>query len=120
MCIRDSLSTLGYLIEPFGKDGFLVQGTPADMPSGAEGEDMERLLESYKHSNPSPTAGIRERLVRALAARHCIKTGRSLTVEEMRGIVSALSGCRQPNLSVGGLPTYVLLTRGQLDSLFFR
>ena len=30
------LHELGYLIEPFGKDAFIIQGTPADVEQGNE------------------------------------------------------------------------------------
>jgi DNA mismatch repair protein MutL len=114
------LKPLGYLVEPFGKNTFLVQGTPADIPGTSDGREIENLLEAFKHFNPTITCTRREKLVRAMSARQCIKTGTSLSDAEMRNLISDLAACRQPSLSVGGLPTYVELGKDQIDSMFCR
>jgi DNA mismatch repair protein MutL len=114
------LRVLGYLVEAGGQDSFLLQGTPSDLKGGGDGAEIENLLESYKHFNPSLTCSRREKLVRSMAARQCVKAGSHLSVEEMRRIVEELATCRQPTLSVGGLPTYVNWRSDRLDAMFFR
>jgi DNA mismatch repair protein MutL len=114
------LQPLGYLVEPFGGNSFVVQGTPSDLAQGAEGQDIERLLEAYKHFNPSITCSRREKLIRSMAGRQCVKTGTPLSEPEMVNLLSELASCRQPNLSVGGLPTFVTLGKEQLDRMFYR
>jgi len=114
------LRVLGYLVEAGGQDSFLLQGTPSDLKGGGDGAEIENLLESYKHFNPSLTCSRREKLVRSMAARQCVKAGSHLSVEEMRRIVEELAACRQPTLSVGGLPTYVNWRSDRLDAMFFR
>jgi DNA mismatch repair protein MutL len=47
------LHELGYMIEPFGKNTFVVQGSPADLEAGNEKNVIELLLEQYKHFNPT-------------------------------------------------------------------
>jgi len=114
------LRVLGYLVEAEGTHDFLLQGTPSDLKGGGDGAEIEKLLESYKHFNPSLTCTRREKLIRSMAARQCVKAGTSLNVEEMRRIVSDLSACRQATLSVGGLPTFVIWRAERLDAMFFR
>ncbi|MBC7902397.1 MAG: DNA mismatch repair endonuclease MutL, partial [Gemmatimonadaceae bacterium] len=43
------LQLLGFQIEPFGKDAFVVQGTPADLEQGNEMKVVENLLEQFKN-----------------------------------------------------------------------
>jgi DNA mismatch repair protein MutL len=43
------LNQLGYHIEPFGNNAFVIQGTPADVSTGNEKLAIENLLEQYKH-----------------------------------------------------------------------
>ena len=50
--IISDLHYLGYLIEPFGKYTFVIQGTPADVDAGNEKHVIDILLEQYKHFNP--------------------------------------------------------------------
>lgn len=110
---------LGYELEPSGQGGYLLTGSPAD--GGGHGDaDIESLLESYKHFHPGRPLDRREKLLRSMAARRCIKAGRPLGEAEMRGLVSDLCACRQPGMSPGGLPTFVELGGAQLDGLFFR
>jgi DNA mismatch repair protein MutL len=110
---------LGYELEPSGQ-GYLLTGSPSDGAGGNSDADIESLLESYKHFHPGRPLDRREKLLRSMAARRCIKAGRPLTDAEMRALVADLSACRQPGLSPGGLPTYVELGGAQLDGLFFR
>ena len=118
--LGDDLRMVGYDIEPFGGDSFLIRGTPSGFGDGTDAGDLEDLLEAYKHSNPNLNLTRRERLTRAMASRKCIKVGRRMESPEMRRLVEDLAACRQPNLSPGGSPTYVLLTRERIDNLFIR
>ena len=43
------LQQMGYIIEPFGKDSFVIQGSPADIEGGNEKNIIEKVLEQYKH-----------------------------------------------------------------------
>jgi DNA mismatch repair protein MutL len=107
-------------VEPFGKNSFVIQGTPAGIPQGSEGQDIEKLLEAFKHFNPGIVCTGREKLVRAMASRQSIKTGVFLSEQEMRNIINDLSACRQPNVTVGGNPTYIEFGRDYLEKLFSR
>jgi DNA mismatch repair protein MutL len=61
------LQPLGYLVEPFGKDSFIVQGTPADTGQGEERSVLENLLEQFKHFNSEIKFSKREKLIRTMA-----------------------------------------------------
>ena len=43
------LHLLGYHLEPFGNNTFVIQGTPADVEQGNEKMAIEKMLEQYKH-----------------------------------------------------------------------
>src|SRR5690606_39238478 len=43
--LLDDLLPLGYLVEPFGKNTFVIQGTPAGLEAGNEKGVVENLLE---------------------------------------------------------------------------
>ena len=114
------LHELGYLIEPFGKDAFIIQGTPADVEQGNEKAVIENLLEQFKHSSNNKTFSAREKLIRALAWQHAVKSGKSLTEKEMTTLVEALFNCAQPNISPASKPTYIEFRQDQLEKLFGR
>jgi DNA mismatch repair protein MutL len=112
------LQQLGYQVEMFGKDSFIVQGTPADVMQGNEKAAIEDLLEKFKHSNTDMKLTAREKLVRALARQHAIKPGMHLSQQEMGSLVTALFNCSQPNTSPAGAPTYLEFKKDYLDKLF--
>ncbi|HLY69083.1 MAG TPA: DNA mismatch repair endonuclease MutL [Puia sp.] len=116
--LNTDLHELGYLIEPFGKDAFIIQGTPADILSGNEKSAIENLLEQFKHSSSNMKFSKREKLIRALAWQHSIKPGTSLTEKEMDVLIEELFNCSQPNVAPNGNPTYIEFKKDYLERLF--
>ena len=114
------LEQLGYLIEPFGSNAFVIQGTPADVSAGNEKLAIESLLEQFKHFSSDLKFSRREKLVRSLAWQQAIKPGTSLTLEEMRVLTTDLFKCAQPNVTAGGNPTYIEFKKDYLEQLFKR
>ena len=116
--LMGDLQQLGYLIEPFGKNTFVVQGTPADVAQGNEKQVIDSLLEQYKHFSNDLKFSKREKLVRSLAWQQSIKPGRQLSEKEMEILVNDLFQCKQPNISPDGKPTYLEFKREQLEKMF--
>lgn len=114
------LQFLGYIIEPFGKNTYVIQGTPADVAAGNEKHVIDILLEQYKHFSPDVKFSKREKLVRSLARQQSIKTGTRLTEREMRQLLHELFLCEQPNISPEGNPTYMEFRQEQLEKMFGR
>lgn len=112
------LAQLGYQIEPFGKDTFAIQGTPADLEAGTERRVIEQVLEQFKFSTGSLQVTPREKLIRGLARQQAIKAGVSLAPSEMRHLTGALMECATPNVSPFGQPAYAVLDHGSLEKLF--
>ena len=118
--LSDELKQLGYLIEPFGKDTFVIQGTPADVDQGNEAMAIELLLEQFKHYTSDLKFSRREKLIRSLAKQHSIKAGRSLTQKEMKQLVEDLFNCAQPNSTSNGFPVYMEIKKDELEKQFGR
>jgi len=116
--LMNDLQQLGYLIEPFGKNTFVVQGTPADVTQGNEKQVLDTLLEQYKHFSTDIKFSKREKLVRSLAWQQSIKTGRQLGEKEMQALVNDLFQCATPNVSPDGNPTYLEFKKEQLEKMF--
>ncbi|HYF32694.1 MAG TPA: DNA mismatch repair endonuclease MutL [Chitinophagaceae bacterium] len=112
------LQQLGYQVEHFGNNSFIVQGTPADVQQGNEKAAIEGMLEQFKHSSGEIKLSAREKLVRALARQHAIKPGQKLSKDEMSGMIEALFQCAQPNVSPSGNPVYIEFKREYLEKLF--
>src|SRR5690606_15431178 len=116
--ILEDLAQLGFLVEPFGGNSFVVQGTPADVETGNERQVIDALLEQYKNFSSELRFSKREKLIRSLARQQSIKPGTRLTEREMRELVKDLSACAQPNSSPDGNPTYLEFRQEQIERMF--
>ena len=112
------LQQLGFHIEPFGNNTFVVQGTPADVSQGNEKRTMEQLLEQYKHFTSEVRVSKREKLIRSMAWQQSIKPGKHLAEKEMRSLLEQLVLCAIPNITPGGSPTYITYNNDQLAKMF--
>jgi DNA mismatch repair protein MutL len=114
------LQTIGYLIEPFGNNSFVIQGTPADIISGNEKHAIEMLIEQYKHFSTEVKFSKREKLIRCMAKQQSIKTAQPLEQKEMAALIAALFECNTPNITPTGSPTYLAFKEDYLSRMFGR
>ncbi|MBC7946962.1 MAG: DNA mismatch repair endonuclease MutL [Chitinophagaceae bacterium] len=118
--LTNDLQELGYSIEPFGKNSFVIQGTPADLEHGNEKNIIDTILEQYKHFNSELKLSRREKLVRSVARQQATKAGTRLTEREMRQLLADLFQCKQPNSTPDGSPIYHEFSADQLGRMFGR
>jgi DNA mismatch repair protein MutL len=114
------LHQLGYMLEPFGNNSFVIQGTPADLQQGNEKMAIERMLEQYKHFSNDLKFSRREKLLRSMSLQQSIKSGVELTKKEMEVLVEELFACAVPNSTPNGKPTYMNFKKEELDKMFGR
>jgi DNA mismatch repair protein MutL len=112
------LAVIGYEIEPFGQNSFIIQGIPADVISGNEKNAIELLLEQFKHFSGDIKFSKREKIIRCMARQSAIKAGQSLTQKEMHSLIESLMECEIPTLTASGAPTYIDFKESYLDGLF--
>ena len=111
---------LGYSLEPFGNNTFVIQGIPADIDPGNEKRTIEKMLEQYKHFSNDLKFSKREKLLRSLALQQSVKAGNALTEREMKALVDDLFDCAMPNSTPNGKPVYLEFRKEELDKLFGR
>ena len=114
----DDLANIGYEIESFGQNSFIIQGIPADVLAGNEKNAIELLLEQFKHFSADLKFSKREKLIRCMARQMAIKAGQSLGQKEMHGLIESLSACDIPNTTASGAPTFIEFNEDYLDRLF--
>lgn len=114
------LNILGYDVEPFGNNSFLIQGSPADVPDGNEKDSLEKILEQYKHFNMDMSFSKREKLLRSMAWQQSIKAGTYLSQKEMKALIEDLFNCNINNTTPTGKPVFLEFKKGELDKMFGR
>ena len=116
--IIEDLAIIGYEIEPFGQNSFIIQGIPADVNAGNEKNAIELLLEQFKHFSGDIKFSKREKIIRCMARQSAIKAGQTLSQKEMHSLIESLFNCDTPNVTASGAPTYIDFKEGYLDNLF--
>lgn len=112
------IEALGFKIEVFGKNTFIVNGIPGNVSTGTEKELFEGLIEQFKTNQSELALPIRENLARSLAKRAAIKSGQKLEREEMQSIVDTLFACSTPNYAPDGKPTFFIFGLNKIESYF--
>ena len=112
------LQQIGYQVEPFGNNSFVIQGIPADVEPGNEKNAIELLIEQYKHYSSEINFSRREKIIRCMARQQAIKTGQTLAQKEMQVLIESLFACTTPGVTPSGSPTYIEYKEEYLDQLF--
>lgn len=114
------LAALGFEIEPFGRDAFVVRATPALVPAGREAELLRALLDELATSRQSERAVPREQLLALTACKSAIKKGTPLAAEEIRQLVEDWQATDQPYTCPHGCPIAVEIGYQELLRRFKR
>jgi DNA mismatch repair protein MutL len=116
--LLSDLYLLGYEIEAFGKNSFVVHATPADLEEGHSRQLIDFTLEQYKHFNTEIKISNREKLIRSLAKQRAVKAGTRLSEKEMRHLGTDLFNCEVYNTAPDGNPTYLEFKQEQIERMF--
>lgn len=116
----ETLQRLGFEIEPFGGDAFLVRAAPAVLA----GEDPLRVLEeivaALGERRNLVDENIEAELVKMVCKRAAIKAGQLLSDLEMQELVRQLEQCQSPRTCPHGRPTMIQLSASELEKAFGR
>lgn len=113
--ILDQVKLLGFDINPFGSNTFIVNGTPADVKKGEPKELIEGVLQKYKENLQGLKLGQREALMRALAKQSAISKGTVLTPKETTELANQLMNCEVPAYTPAGKPVFVTFAPAELE-----
>jgi DNA mismatch repair protein MutL len=116
--IRTELKYLGFDIEEFGKNTYVVNGTPADLPKENVKIMIEGVLENYKKNMVDLKIDKRVNLARSLAKSMAIKPGKKLAIEEMQALIAELFKCKVTNVSPSGQRIIVIMGLDELNNKF--
>ncbi|MBV5314914.1 MAG: DNA mismatch repair endonuclease MutL [Prolixibacteraceae bacterium] len=100
--ILPDLRALGFDIRDFGKNSFIINGTPGVLNTTSPIEIIESLLEEYKNSPVNLQEKARETVAISLAQASAIPYGHTLKPGEINELIDNLFACQTPNFSPKG------------------
>lgn len=118
---KDTLQEIGFEISPFGGKTYHVRAVPAmgrrlENPEAVH--DVLRALFTLGKVGPKDTS--KEEILKLLACRGSIKSGKELTHPEMNALIKDLYACQNPLTCPHGRPVVVVMTQEELERLFSR
>lgn len=118
--LLEDIRSLGFDVREFGKNTLVVEGIPVDLGSSNINETQlfEQMIEGFKNSQQELKLNKRDSLARSLAKNSAIKSGTSLSQEEMNTLIDELFACKTPNFSVSGKPVIQTITLMEMDKKF--
>ena len=113
------LCSLGFELEPYGENEYIIRSVPADMLPEDAGAALEEILEKLRRSKAPDPASARDGILHTVACKAAIKAGWDTDEKELEKLAEAvLSG--KVKYCPHGRPVSVSLSRRELDKLFKR
>ncbi|MCY3782058.1 MAG: DNA mismatch repair endonuclease MutL [Chloroflexi bacterium] len=113
--VSDILSKLGFEIEIFGPNTFVIRAMPAHAKGIEAGDLLPRMLDHLRRSKREIEDG-----VAALASAAALRRGQVMPDEDMRVLVAKLERCPDPLTSPSGRRVLIHLSSEQLADEFGR
>jgi DNA mismatch repair protein MutL len=118
---QETLEDIGFEFSPFGGNTYSVRAVPAlgrRLESAEAVHDILRDL--FLRGKVGPDSTNRDDILKLLACRGSIKSGKELTIAEMNRLLQDLGECDNPLTCPHGRPVMVVIDQNQLERLFGR
>ena len=96
------LKILGFDIEEFGENTFIINGIPADLNNVSPTDILENIIENFKKHLTDINADKKVNLARSMAVNMAIGYNRKLEQEEIVSLINKLFACKVPDVSPDG------------------
>ena len=118
---KELLEEIGFEISSFGGRAYSVRSVPA-LGGGIESAESvyDLLKDLFQRGRPAAESSNRDEILKLLACRGSIKSGKELTLLQMKRLLDDLGECSNPLTCPHGRPVMVTLDHGQLERLFGR
>jgi DNA mismatch repair protein MutL len=116
--IMEDIQLLGFEINEFGANSFVIHSYPAYIEYYNEKQIIDEFIEQYKNSLSIQRFNRREKIAQSMAVSTSIKKGKTLSIEEMQTLIDELFACENPYKSPSGRHTFVKYDLKDLDKEF--
>jgi DNA mismatch repair protein MutL len=116
----DTLNQIGFSLEPFGGNTFLVRSLPTVLGSVDPARAVRAVVEDFEEDETLLGTEVEARLIARVCKRAAVKAGQTLTASEQAELVQRLERCVSPRTCPHGRPTMIHLSVEMLEKQFGR
>ncbi len=118
--ILPELGKIGFDIQVFGNNTFIIHAVPAELAGQQEERQLiEMLIGQYK-AGQELKLELAENLARSMARSAGIRRGQILSTAEMQSLIDRLFACGMPYTSPFGRKCFLTFSFDELDQQFFK
>jgi len=114
------LRELGFEVEEFGPNAFLVRSVPAVFASGDPKAVLQALVEDFEEDEEPLAAEIEAKIAGRVCKRLAVKAGKILSESEQKALLLNLEASQSPRTCPHGRPTMIHLSAALLERQFGR
>ncbi len=115
--IIDMIRNIGFNVEEFGQNTYLINGVPSQFMDEDEGMLFKSIIEQYKINENNQKVNKKEALAKTLSKRNATKMSKPLTKPEMSGLINQLFETSMPSISPDGKPVMSILSLEKIATL---
>ncbi len=116
----DTLNQIGFSIEPFGGNTFLVRSLPTVLGPVDPARAVRVVVEDFEEDETVLAAEVEARLIARVCKRAAVRAGQVLSIAEQSELVQRLEQCVSPRTCPHGRPTMIHLSVDALERQFGR
>lgn len=114
------LAQLGFELESFGGDSFIVSAVPTILVDCPPDALIRDLLATAHEEERDPNWNIAADLVKSVACHRAVRAGQRLKPDELHRLLTDLDTTAMPSTCPHGRPLWLKLTHGDIARLFHR
>lgn len=114
------MGKLGFQIESFGPNAFMVRAIPALLAKLDPAQAVVAVVEDVERGDAPLQDKIEAKIIRRVCKTAAIKAGQTLSQVEMETLIRQLETCYNPFTCPHGRPTFIHLSAAQLARQFGR
>ena len=118
--INGLLEHIGIHLEVFGNNTFVVRELPIWMKDTNEEDFIRDMIDFFEQDSEIGIEKLRKHAIATMACHSSIRFHRTLTMDEMKQVVTDLGKCEQPFHCPHGRPTLICLSDNDLFKQFER
>jgi len=112
--LSDEIRYLGFDLVSLGGNSYAIHATPAEISVGNPADHIKNILTAAMECETSPKEKQTEKMALSLAKTTAIRSGKTLSTDEMESLVASLFALEANGITPDGQPLLTILTDEEL------